>query len=88
MNRNDLGAPSPAMDAAALHRLGEGQVAYVRPMTSEEFRSAFPDVADIPEGLRLFALLSAGGAPIVLAPTREAAVANAWENDLATVSLH
>jgi hypothetical protein len=39
-------------------------------------------------GLQLFALLSASGTPILVADTRDAALANAWAHDLATVSLH
>jgi hypothetical protein len=45
-------------------------------------------VAGIPSGLQLFALLSAEGAPILLTDSRDAAVANAWEHKLQTVSLH
>jgi hypothetical protein len=36
----------------------------------------------------LFALLGADGAPILLADTKDAAVANAWEHQLATMSVH
>ena len=39
-------------------------------------------------GLNLFALLSADGTPIMLTDTREAAVANAWDNELEMVSVH
>ena len=39
-------------------------------------------------GLKLFALLSASGTPILLTDSRDAAFANAWANDLETVSLH
>jgi hypothetical protein len=39
-------------------------------------------------GLRLFALLSASGTPILLTDSRDAALANAWAHDLRTVSVH
>jgi hypothetical protein len=76
------------LDAADLANLGEGQVAYVKPMRSDDVTRLFPGAPELQPGLDLFALLSASGAPILLANTRDAAVANAWANDLETVSLH
>ena len=69
-------------------RLGGGEVAYVKPMTSEAFGEAFPDVAELEPGLSLWALVNADGTPIVVTDSRDAAVQNAWEHDLRTVSLH
>lgn len=69
-------------------RLGGGEVAYVKPMTSEAFGAAFPNAADLAPGMSLWALLNADGTPIMVADSREAAVQNAWEQDLQTVSLH
>lgn len=68
--------------------LGGGQIAYVKPMTSEDFKAAFPNVPDLAPGMALWALLNADGSPIMVADTREAAIQNAWENDLRTVSVH
>jgi hypothetical protein len=73
---------------AELAALGEGQVAYVKPLRSDEVRRLFPQVPQLAPGLQLFALLSASGTPIVLTDSRDAAVANAWQHDLETVSLH
>jgi hypothetical protein len=72
----------------ALAALGEGQVAYVRPILSEEVNRLFPQAPAIPPGQRLFALLSANGAPIVISDNRDAVLANAFENDLTTVAVH
>ena len=69
-------------------RLGACQVAYVREMMSDDVKRLFPQASDLQPGLKLFALLSAEGAPIVLADSRDTAVASAWENQLQTVSLH
>jgi hypothetical protein len=69
-------------------KLGGGEIAYVKPMTSEDFGAAFPNVAELTPGLSLWALLNADGTPIMVADTREAAIQNAWEHDLRTVSLH
>jgi hypothetical protein len=71
-----------------LSQLGDGLIAYVKPLHSDEAQRLFPQVAGIPAGLQLFALLSAEGAPILLTDSRDAAVANAWEHKLQTVSLH
>jgi len=76
------------VDPAELAALGEGEVAYVKPVLSDDVRRLFPQVPEIEKGLQLFALLSASGAPIMLTDSRETAVANAWAHDLETVSLH
>ena len=76
------------VDAADLAELGEGQVAYVKPLRSDDVQRLFPQAPEIQPGLQLFALLSASGAPILLTDSRDAAVANAWAHDLETVSLH
>ena len=76
------------LNPADLAVLGEGQVAYVKPMTSDEIRRVFPQAQNLAPGLALFALLSASGSPILLTDSHEAALANAWANDLRTVSVH
>jgi hypothetical protein len=68
--------------------LGEGAIAYVRPMKSEEAQALFPQIEGLEPGLQLFALLGANGDPILLTDSKDAAVANAWEHKLATVSVH
>ena len=76
------------LNPAELAALGEGRVAYVRPLQSDDVRRLFPQVPQIQPGLQVYALLSASGAPIMLTDSRDAAVANAWANDLETLSLH
>ena len=56
--------------------LGEGHLAYVKPMSSDEVRRLFPQAPELAPGLDLFALLSASGAPILLTESRDAAFAN------------
>lgn len=69
--------------------LGEGHVAYVKPLRSDEVRRLFPQAPDdLAPDLKLFALLSASGSPILLTDSRDAAIANAHAHDLSTVSLH
>jgi hypothetical protein len=76
------------LTADQLAHLGEGAIAYVRPIKSEEAKVLFPRVRGLKPGQQLYALLGASGAPILLADSRDAALANAWENKLATVSVH
>ena len=76
------------LDPAELAALGEGRMAYVKAMSSEDIARLYPQAPQIEPGLQLFALLSASGSPIMLTDTRDAAFANAWAHDLQTVSLH
>ena len=71
-----------------LAHLGEDEIAYVKPMRSEEITEIFPQAPEIEPGLKLYALVSANGRPIILTDTREAALANARQNELTTVSIH
>jgi hypothetical protein len=71
-----------------LAQIGEGHIAYLKLMKSEEIRRVFPEAPNLAPGIKLFALLGADGAPILLADTKAAALANAWEQELQTVSVH
>ena len=68
--------------------LGDGVIAYVRPMRSEDVTRYYPEAPQIPPGLTVFALIGADGAPLLLADSPEGAIGNARENDLQMVSLH
>jgi hypothetical protein len=68
--------------------LGGGSLAYVKTIRSEDVPTLFPQAPAIQPGIQLFALLGADGTPIMLTDSRDAAIANAWENQLETVSLH
>ncbi len=80
--------PTIRLGAAEFAALGEGEVAYVKAMQSDEVHRLFPQAPAIAPGLQLFALLSASGSPILLTDSRDAALANAWAHDLETVALH
>jgi len=71
-----------------LAHLGDGEIAYVKTIRSEDVRTLFPQVPEIQPGLKLFALHAADGTPIMLTDSREAAVANATSQQLETVSVH
>jgi len=88
MNFDIKNHTGPALDVAELATLGLGQMAYVKPLESDEVARLFPQAPKLQPGMKLFALLSASGEPILLTDNRDAAVANAWAHDLTTVSLH
>src|SRR5712672_2290654 len=78
----------PPISPEALAHLGDGQIAYVKPIRSEDVPAMFPQAPQIAPGLKLFALHAADGTPIMVTDSREAAVANAWSNELETLSVH
>src|ERR1700759_3014468 len=71
-----------------LANMGEGHIAYVKQIRSEDVPGLFPEAPQIAPGLKLFVLHSADGTPIMLTDSREAAIANAWSNKLQAVSVH
>jgi hypothetical protein len=72
----------------ALAVLGGGKIAYVKAIRSEDVQKHFPQAPTLAPGTVLFALHAADGTPILLTDSREAAVANAWSQELETVSVH
>lgn len=72
----------------ALAHLGDGRIAYVKQIQSEHVRNLFPQAPNIAPGVKLFALCAANGTPIMLTDTMEAALANAWSQELEAVSVH
>lgn len=88
MNHNTNSHAGRPLDVAELANLGLGEMAYVKPLRSDDVARLFPQAPKLQPGMNLYALLSASGEPIVLTDSRDAAVANAWAHDLTTVSLH
>jgi hypothetical protein len=85
MNRTtDIHEISPE----ALQGLGGGKLAYVKTIRSEDVQKHFPQAPELAAGTLLYALHAADGTPIMLTDSREAAIANAWSNELQAVSVH
>ena len=92
MTNNEMNHIDAKLDLSpeALAHLGDGRIAYVKTIRSEDVRALFPQ-AQMPQmapGQMLFALHAADGTPIMLTDSREAAIANAWSQELETVSVH
>ena len=81
-------ATMPVLTEDQLARLGEGLIAYVKPIRSEELGAMFPEIPEVQPGLQLFALLGANGKPLIVTDSRDAALANAMQHELHMVSLH
>lgn len=71
-----------------LEAWGEGELAYIKPLKAKDVRELFPQLGGLPEGIDLFAVVSADGTPMALTDSRSAALENLEENDLELVSLH
>jgi hypothetical protein len=85
---NDKNTSHPTISPEALALLGGGKIAYVKAIRSEDVPSLFPQAPRIAPGIQLFALHAADGTPIMLTNSLEAAIANAWSQELETVSVH
>lgn len=81
-------AQMPEFTDEQFAKFGGGHVAYIKPMLSDDVARLFPQAPAIQPGLRLFVLLAADGTPIMLTDSRDAALANAWENELQPMSVH
>ena len=80
--------PRPAMSTETFAALGENRVAYIRAIASEQVAFLCAEAPLLPPGHRVFVLHAADGTPIMLTDSREAAIANAWSNELQAVSVH
>ena len=80
--------PGPAMSAERFAALGENRLAYIRAIRSEEVAFLCAEAPLLPPGHRVFVLYAADGTPIMLADSREAAMADAAHREIETVSLH
>ena len=76
------------MSALDFARLGDGQIAYVRQVDSDQVRALFPTATGLPDGIEFYALLGADGTPLGLTDSRSSAIASAFEYELEPVSVH
>ncbi len=76
------------MSDIELAHLGNGEVAYIKVMSSDEAEKLFPTVTGLPQGASLYALHGADGTPIALTDTRQAALGHALDGELEIASVH
>ncbi|MGH6735520.1 MAG: DUF1150 family protein [Methyloceanibacter sp.] len=88
MNKSTSDVPPAWMSLKELALLGDGEVAYIKQVDSLAAERLFPALGEAPQGIDLYAVLGADGTPLALTDSRNAAIANAIENDLLPVSVH
>ncbi len=77
-----------AMTEVELARLGGGEIAYIKTLSSADAKRMFPMIEGLPKGINLFSLHAADGTPIALTDTLQAAIGHAEEGDLAIAAVH
>jgi hypothetical protein len=71
-----------------LARLGEGAIAYVRRITSDDLVARFPGLPHMQSGLDLWAVFGANGQPMMVADEQAVAISAAVGRDLRPVSIN
>ena len=88
-----VGNSKPSLEIAHmseldLARLGAGEVAYIKMLSSDDAQKAYPNIEGLPDGILLFALHGADGTPLALTDTMQAAVGHAIGDELELASVH
>jgi len=71
-----------------LANMGLGEVAYVRELSAGEVENMIGQQIAADPATPMFCLYLADGTPVSVSDSREAAVANAFEHDLAAINLN
>ncbi len=69
-----------------LANMGMGEVAYVRELPAQEVEQMIGQKIDADPATPLYCLYLADGTPVSVSDSREAAIANAIEHDLAAIN--
>ncbi len=77
-----------SMSESEFAALGDGVVAYIKPLSSEEAKADFPAVDDLPDGMRLYVLHAADGTPLALTDDMDTAIDHALNDELEIAALH
>lgn len=88
MNENILKRQAGRLSAHDFEIYGRGHLGYVKEISMEEALQLNPELYGISDGMKLFALHDADGAPMSITDSRDAALISAFENDLEALSLH
>ncbi|MEP9374305.1 DUF1150 family protein [Mesorhizobium sp. KR1-2] len=80
--------PRHALTQAELAHLGEGSLAYLRKIDSDELKGKFPSLQEIASGMEIWALFAANGQPLLLSDARDTAIAGALENHLTPLAIN
>jgi hypothetical protein len=78
----------PPMSYEAFAMLGDGEVAYIKAIRSEDVGFLYADAPLLTPGHMVFVLHAADGTPIMIADSPEAAIADAASYRLEPMTLH
>lgn len=81
-------AVEAVMSQRELAALGDGKIAYIRVLSSDDAKKIYPSVEDLPPGIQLYALHGADGSPIALTDSMQAALGHAIGDELEVASIH
>ena len=87
-SRKSVSMAPPVMSELDLARLGGGEVAYIKTLSSDQASRMFPAIQGLPKDINLFSLHAADGTPIALTDSMQAALGHAEEGDLEIAPLH
>lgn len=76
------------MSSVELANLGDGEVAYIKTLTTDQAHELFPSIDDLPDGISLFAVHGADGTPIALTDSMQAALGHVLGDELEVANLH
>ena len=84
----DLTKKPEDVSAQDLAILGGGTLRYIKEIGATDAIKLLGPKINVPDDAKLFCLYAADGTPMSISGTREAAIANAMEHELLTVSVH
>mgnify|MGYP003572298136 FL=1 len=87
-NKYSSRLPQVPESEISLASLGLGEVAYVRKVSLGDVERMTGQRVDADPRKPMYCLYMADGTPMSVSDSREAAVANAFEHDLAAISVH
>ena len=76
------------ISAEQLAQLGGGHVGYIREINAEAAAKTPGQPIELKADQHLFCLYQADGTPVAITPSREAAVASAFEHELLPMRVH
>ena len=82
---HDHSANTVTTNPEMLAELGNGTLAYMRSISTEDIKSAFPETPDLVDGTMYWALFAADGTPLVLANERDEVATTAFYSDLRAI---
>ena len=88
MKTNESTKKTVELTPQDLALLGEADLGYIREIEVQEAQRLLGDQANVVPSSRLYCLYNAGGTPVSISGSREAALGSAFEHELMAMSVH